>query len=266
VDIRHFFMRRTDSLRSSISILLLLGIFALAGCNTESNPTGPDNNGTGLHVSTLMCGRSVMQGWFDHWGSDGSKAVTYGSFLLYYGALWSPPDIIDSVQWQLNNVATDGEWVIFFKLCFVDFNGSSMESAGENYARNIDYLNRLYELVVTQRGLKVIFGTALPKVSAYTTDSLIWNHELYNGWIKNFASSHPGDVFVFDMYSVLSDGNGALRNDYAVSPTDSHLNNKAYAALDSAFLPMLEQLNLSGLSSSKTKLKSRKIKPPLRQQ
>jgi hypothetical protein len=258
-------MRKAVSLRFSISIALFLVTLVLAGCNSESNPTGPEGTDTGLHVSTLMCGRSVMQGWFDHWGSDGSKAVTYGSFLLYYGALWSPPDIIDSVQWQLNNVVTGNDWILFFKLCFVDFNGSSQAGAAENYDRNIGYLNSVYDLVVTQRGLKVIFGTALPKVSAYTTDELVWNHSLYNAWIKSFAASHPGEVYVFDMYEVLADSDGSLRTDYAVSPTDSHLNASAYAALDSAFFAMLDQLDLSDISSSKKNINTRRIKPPLRQ-
>jgi len=253
-------MIRNKSLGFPISASLILLSLLLSGCNSESNPTGPENTDTGLLVNNLMCGRSVMQGWFEHWGSDGSRAVPHGSFLLYYGALWSPPDIIDSVQWQLNNVVTGDDWVIFFKLCFVDFVGSSQASAAENYARNIGYLNRVFDLVVAEKGLKVIFATALPKVAAYTTESLVWNHTMYNAWIRNFAASHAGEVFVFDMYAVLADGTGSLRENYAAGATDSHLNEQAYAALDSAFFTMLDQLDLSYRPS----MKSRTLKPPLR--
>ena len=243
---------------------MVAGLF-FSGCETtDTNPTGPDKAGTASQVNILMSGRSIMQGWFSHWGSDGSRAVPHDPYMLYYGALWSPPDIIDSLQWQLNNVVKGNGWTIFFKLCFADFDGSSPESAAENLARNTGYLEKAFNLVVSGKGLPIIFATALPKVRASTTEGLVWNHRAYNQRIKNMAAAHPGEIYVFDIYSILADSEGSLRADYAASPTDSHLNARAYAALDAVFFAMLDETDLSSSTSKRLQMNKKKPQPPLR--
>ncbi len=49
----------------------------------------------GSHHGTevLMMGRSVMGGWFEHWGYDWNEPVTRDGYLLYYREVATPPDI-----------------------------------------------------------------------------------------------------------------------------------------------------------------------------
>jgi len=48
---------------------------------------------------------------------------------------------------------------------------------------------------------------------------------------------------VLDLNTALTDAEGALERGYAVSPGDSHLNDAAYDALDTALLNTLDDLN-----------------------
>lgn len=213
---------------SAIACLLA----AFSGCDSGSsdNPNPPQSG------SILMCGRSVMAGWFYYWGSDTSQPVTLQGRTLYYGELSSPPDIVSSFSSQVGSHA--GVNMAFFKLCFVDFDGSSREAAEANLAQNMSYVEQAYA-VCSSAGISMMIGNALPMVSQDTSSDLVWNHRQYNAFVNTFASQHS-NCSVFDFYGVLADSNGALKAGYASSSEDSHPNGSAYAALTANFEAMLK--------------------------
>jgi hypothetical protein len=95
--------------------------------------------------------------------------------------------------------------------------------------------------VVVQYGYPLILGNALPRVAIYTDQHLISEHKQYNQYLQSLQSQHPGQVFVFDMYSVLTDSvTGALKSNYTDDPTDAHPNAAGYTALDTPFFNFLE--------------------------
>jgi hypothetical protein len=188
-------------------------------------------------VSIIMMGRSVMGGWFSHWGGS---PFLQGRFSLRYHEVQPPPDIVASAYTFLDTVVFIQLPVIFFKLCFVDFVGGDSASAQENLDRNFNYVDSVYA-EASRRGLKVTAGNALPQVANATDRWLVWNHRQYNQRLVALAGQHPDSLAVFDMYSVLSDANGNLEPAYATGPDDSHPNDAGYAALDSTFFPFLEQ-------------------------
>ncbi len=211
-------------------ILPLILMVSLGGCHKG------DNNTAGFSGKILMLGRSVMGGWFEHWGDY--SHVQKDGYDLYYGEMQSPPAIVNSAISRMDSQGVDSKWIVFFKLCFVDFYGGSQQEAQENLARNKEYVREVYEQVKS-RGAILIVGNALPQVCEYTTSYLKWNHSQYNAWLEEMARENEG-FYVFDMYSVLVNSKGCLRSDYSVSPYDSHLNDKAYSALDAKFFPFLK--------------------------
>lgn len=190
----------------------------------------------------LMLGRSVMGGWFQHWGSDTSSPVGREGFTLYYGELSSPPEIVDSAKAKIDEYS-DKTQIVFFKLCFVDFDSGSRSEARENLSRNKEYVENVYQYVVKERGKKLIIGNALPMVENYTNSDLVWNHREYNKWLGEFAQAHPGEVYIFDQYSILADSEGNLKREYAIDAEDSHPNDAAYSALDNPFFSLLKTLD-----------------------
>lgn len=186
----------------------------------------------------LMFGRSVMEGWFIHWRSDTSTSVKKEGYTLEYRELTSPPEIVESFRRQINNLSTDEKPVIFFKFCFDDFQGGSKEEAEENLAENKKYIEEVYK-ISSQKGLRLIIGNALPRVSEYKTSYLKWNHREFNEWLFDFQTQHPDDIFIFDMYNQLTDSSGNLKAEFTNDPSDSHPNDAGYKALDEAFLAFL---------------------------
>jgi len=203
-------------------------------------PAGPFQFFTGDTTApaamVYMLGRSVMGGWFSHWGGS---PHTYDRFTLEYHEVQSPPDIVASAQAIIDSLTLCDQPVLFFKLCFVDFVGGDSMSAQENLDRNVNYVDSVYA-AATGRGLKMIAGNALPQVANATDQWLVWNHRQYNQRLLDLAAQHPGTLEVFDMYSVLADGSGNLKSGYATGTDDSHPNEAGYTALDSAFFPFLE--------------------------
>ena len=187
-------------------------------------------------VMVYMLGRSVMGGWFSHWGGS---PHTRDRFTLEYHEVQSPPDIVASARTVIDSLTMCEQPVLFFKLCFVDFVGGDSASAQENLDRNTGYVDSVYA-AAHQRGLKMIAGNALPQLANATDQWLVWNHRLYNQRLLDLAAQHPDSLAVFDMYGVLSDANGNLKPAYASGPDDPHPNEAGYTALDSAFFPFLE--------------------------
>jgi hypothetical protein len=203
-------------------------------------PAGPfqfftgDTSAPGAMV--YMLGRSVMAGWFSHWGGS---PYTQGRFTLEYHPVQPPPDIVLSTQAIIDSLTLCDLPVLFFKLCFVDFVGGDSLAAQENLDRNVGYVDSVYA-AAARRGLEMIAGNALPQVASATDQWLVWNHRQYNQRLLDLAAQHPDTLHVFDLYSVLADSSGNLKPGYATSGDDSHPNEAGYAALDSAFFPFLE--------------------------
>ena len=196
------------------------------------------NTGTDTAPAAMvyMLGRSVMAGWFSHWGGS---PYTRDRFTLEYHEVQSPPDIVASALAIVDSLLLCDQPVLFFKLCFVDFVGGDSLTAQENLDRNVGYVDSVYA-AASRRGLKMIAGNALPQVANASDAWLVWNHRQYNQRLLDLAAQHPDTLAVFDFYSVLADGSGNLKSGYASGPDDSHPNDAGYAALDSAFFPFLE--------------------------
>lgn len=193
-------------------------------------------------IGVLMLGRSVMGGWFEHWGSDTSSPVKREGFTLYYGELNTPPEIVNSAEEKVGEYS-DKIQIVFFKLCFDDFESGSRSEAKENLSQNKEYVEEVYQIMVKENGFKLIIGNALPKVKNYTNSDLVWNHREYNKWLDEFAQKHPGEVYIFDQYSILSTSEGNLKKEYAIDVEDSHPNDAAYSALDGFFFALLRTLD-----------------------
>jgi hypothetical protein len=205
----------------------------LASQLSVSFSTGVD---TAPSAMVYMLGRSVMAGWFTHWGGS---PYTHDRFSLEYHAVDSPPGIVTSAQATIDSLVLCDQPVLFFKLSFHDFVGRDSLTAQQNLDRNVGYVDSVYA-AATRRGLKVIAGNALPQVANATDQWLVWNHRQYNQRLLDLAAQHPDALVVFDLYSVLADSAGNLKSGYATSGDDSHPNDAGYTALDSAFFPFLE--------------------------
>ena len=204
-------------------------------------PNGPFQFNTGdtsaPPAMVYMLGRSVMAGWFTHWGGS---PYTHGRFTLEYHAVQPPPDIVASAQATIDSLILCDQPVLFFKLCFVDFVGGDSLAAQANLDQNVGYVDSVYA-AARRRSLKMIVGNALPQVVTATDQWLVWNHRHYNQRLLDLAAQHADTLRVFDLYSVLADSAGNLNPACATGANDSHPNDAAYTALDSAFFPFLEQ-------------------------
>ncbi|GEM_PF-1003161 len=204
--------------------------FAAAASFTTGDTSAPP-------VMVYMLGRSVMGGWFNHWGGS---PYFHDRFTLEYHEVQPPPDIVTSAQAIIDSLTLCEQPVFFFKLCFVDFTGGDSASAQENLDRNFSYVESAY-VAAHQRGLQTIAGNALPQVAGATDQWLVWNHRQYNQRLIDLAAQHPDSLAIFDLYGVLADSDGNLKQAYASGPDDSHPNEAGYTALDSAYFPFLEQ-------------------------
>lgn len=182
-----------------------------------------------------------MGGWFRHWTGDTSKPYDKNGFTLYYLEIDGPDGIMVSVKSRVEENKSKGN-IVFFKLCFVDFNGDDRDSARSNLKRNEGYVQKAYDLIVKQDDKKLIIGNALPQIKKDTTDDLVWNHREYNKWIADFAAAHPGQVYVFDEYGLLSDSKGILKSGYETASDDSHPNDTGYSALDAPLFDLLKSI------------------------
>lgn len=179
-----------------------------------------------------MLGRSVMGGWFEHWGN--SNYVSKNRYELFYGQMNTPPDIVNSAISRINQRNIDATWAVFFKFCFVDFDVYDQNEANQRLNELKNYVEQIRQEVRTKRNAYLIIATALPEVSLNTYQYIKWLHQQYNEWVKQIASS-DSRIEIFDMYSVLVNSNGFLKSNYASGPDDAHLNNTAYNSLDQKF-------------------------------
>ncbi|MDP2183023.1 MAG: SGNH/GDSL hydrolase family protein [Actinomycetota bacterium] len=186
----------------------------------------------------LMLGRSVMRGWFDYWEWDGEDPVLDRDYAFYYAELASPPDIGKSAAGYIAQVP-DGT-VVFFKLCFVDFEANSSADVSARLKENVGYARQVVK-ATKGRDITLVLGNALPRVTGETTRELVDLHKKYNAELDKLAEGNK-NVHVFDLYGTLVSQGGALPKGLAVSPEDSHLNGVGYAVLDEEFFPFLGKL------------------------
>lgn len=184
--------------------------------------------------TVYMCGRSVLGGWFDHWGwdYDPGNPVRFGRHYLVYRGMNVPPGIAGTAADAAHEAAEAGSRTIFFKLCFADFSGGGEDGARENLLGNQEIIRDVVESAVEEEGLTLILGNALPTVREYTDDWLVWNHREYNRFLDELAGDSGGGIIVLDLYGTLATPEGWLLPQYAADPYDSHLSGAAYDALD----------------------------------
>jgi hypothetical protein len=246
---------------TSMALLAALTACALFGCGggsgyteTEGPPTGDgafsSGGDDGTHGSgalgedldaVCMCGRSVLGGWFEHWGwgYDPEEPVRFGSYYLFRHEMDSPPDIVNSAREAARAASRRGDEIMFFKLCFEDFAGGDEYGAQENLDANERIVREVAGAAVNGEGLMLILGNALPMVREYTDEWLVWNHREYNCYVEDLAGEYGGRVIILDLYGTLSSPGGWLRPEYAADPYDSHLNEAAYRALDAKLVEVL---------------------------
>lgn len=231
-------MRRMCAL---LAILLLAGV--LFGCESAEAPAGaspgaespaPDD----ASAQVLVLGRSVMTGWMAHWGGDAATPVNWEGYEISFREIEGPPGIADSAAAAIAEAPAGS--AVLFKFCFVDFNGVEYDNELDSY---LEYVAEVAD-AAEARGVSLILGTALPKVSGETTPELVEEHREFAARLKEFATDRRArgqDVVVLDLNAVLADDDGALRDRFAVSADDSHLTDAAYDALDEALLPLLDE-------------------------
>jgi hypothetical protein len=225
--------------------LVLLAIFLLsaclaAGCGNEQQPPAeeesstleepaPATTPTGDPSGTVtMNGRSVMGGWMEHWGYDWSGPVEKDGYTFDYREL-DGSDLAGSFANNVSDLPAGS--TAFFKLCFVDFDGSNLAER----EREVE------EVISTARGkgLKLILGNALPVRRQDGTPELLREYEEYNAFLQEKAAADT-DVWVYDFYGTLAGPDGFLDPGYDTG--DSHPNDRAYSDLDSTFFPLLGEV------------------------
>lgn len=233
--------RECSRFRTVAGLLAMCGLIALVGCvpappvdtqEPAAAKTGGAQQPAGAATDVLMLGRSVMGGWFQHWGHDGTSPVEKDGFSLRYREIEGPEGIGRSASEAIREAAPGS--TVFFKFCFVDFAAQDVASARAELERNKGYVDVVVS-AAEERGVKLIIGNALPNVASQTNRYLVKEHRDYNAWLEQVASEHSDTVRIFDEYSVLADADGALKVSYAVGSDDAHLNETAYTAMDEAF-------------------------------
>lgn len=222
--------------------LLVLLVTAVAcaclGCGRSGGERHAVSNGqatappssvpAGASTPVLVNGRSVMQGWMSHWGSDGTGPVEKDGWVFSYKEL-DGGDPAGSFAANVEGLAPGS--IVFFKFCFVDFDGSNLAARESDVDRVIK--------TAKDRRLLLVLGNALPVRKNDGSDDLLREYAEYNGYLKTKASQAAG-LWVYDMYGVLAGADGFLKPGY--DSGDSHPNDEGYAALDPGFFELLNNI------------------------
>ena len=189
---------------------------------------------TAAEKRVIMCGRSVMEGWFEHWGWDwdDSHTVSRSGYTLQHGKHLSGLGEMVGIFSEICDAVPAGtNPVMFFKFCFADFNED-----------NLDQLQNIANQVIQtaqNHGLRLIIGNALPVIEAETNPVIVSEHRAYNAWLVERAKQ-TSNVWIYDMYGVLSNSAGALKPEYQTG--NSHPNDAGYNALDTTYFPFLDSV------------------------
>jgi hypothetical protein len=206
---------------------------------TDAGATDAGAAGASGAGRLLVLGRSVMTGWMAHWGGDASSPTEWNGYTVTFREIEGPPGIGRSAAEAISS-AEPGT-VVLFKFCFVDFNGGEWDSELDTYMQHV---TRAAD-AARDRQTPLIIGTALPKVAGETTPELIAEHRAFGERLAAFVADRRTagqTIAVLDLNRVLVGADGGLLPGYAVSPDDSHLNESAYDALDTALKAVLAEL------------------------
>jgi hypothetical protein len=239
-------MLRASAIAGVLSVLLL--VLVSAGCGdaattadvaVEVPETGSEAGSLPIdRGSVLVLGRSVMTGWMAHWGGDASTTAVFDGHEVQFREIEGPPGIAQSAVEAMGSAPVGS--TVLFKYCFVDFNGGDYAGELDAYMRDIE---RVAD-EANRRGLRLILGTALPKVRGESTPELVAEHREFGARVERFVGQRRAAgqaVAVLDLNAVLTDDDGALDRRFAVSGDDSHLNETAYDTLDEALRPLLAE-------------------------
>jgi hypothetical protein len=231
-------------LRKQAVLLLVLVVslsLAAAGCGKKEETTKEAGDKTTVEKvqkeeaastpngnAVLMNGRSVMEGWMQHWGYDWEGPVEKNGYSLDYKEL-NAEDMAGSFRDNVSELP-DGS-AVFFKFCFADFNGENLSELESTVDEVID--------VAREKDLKLIIGNALPMNEGGGSKELVSEYEKYNAFLEKKAAENPG-VWIYDFYSVLAGPDGLLKPEYDTG--DSHPNDDAYTELDRTFFQLLDQI------------------------
>lgn len=171
-----------------------------------TNTPGPGEGESLVHI----CGRSVLEGWFEHCGRDHDpeKPVAFRGHRLLFHETESTPGIADNALRVMEGMEP-GE-ALFFRLRFEDFASGDGDTARSNLEDSqgiVDMVTR----AALYRGLVVLPGNSFPTVAEYTDPWLAWNHRQYNHHLERLASEYPGQVGVVGLYGVLASPDGSPR-------------------------------------------------------
>jgi hypothetical protein len=212
-------------------VLVVSLSLAAAGCGKKKEKTNVEREekeeaAEASHgKAVLMNGRSVMQGWMQHWGYKWEGPVEENGYSLDYKEL-DAEDMAGSFRDNISGLPAGS--VVFFKFCFADFNGENLN----------ELENTVDEVIATARekGIKLIIGNALPMNEEGGSKGLVSEYKKYNAFLEKKATENPG-VWIYDFYTVLAGPDGLLKPEYDTG--DSHPNDDAYTALDESFFPLL---------------------------
>jgi hypothetical protein len=118
----------------------------------------------------------------------------------------------------------------FFKFCYVDFPVSEQEwqARFNDLTRTVVAAHE----ITRKRKIKLIIGNSLPLQKP--SKATLQLQKKYNVWLQEFAMTNT-DIMVFDLFGILTDKNGRLKDELARSEDDNHPNDSAFSLLDKAF-------------------------------
>ncbi len=122
--------------------------------------------------------------------------------------------------------------VIVFKHCFPssniqkDLDSADIDSDYKSLANyKLQYL-ALREKLHQFPNTRFIVWTGAVQVKNKITEAEAERARVFYNWVKNTWDLPDDNIFVWDFYQLQTDGNLYFNNEYAISPTDSHPNEK----------------------------------------
>ncbi len=220
-----------------VVLLLVGGALACTGCGgskPESGEAGGDQTAPAAQTeaargTVTMNGRSVMEGWMSHWGYTGEGTVASNGYAFDYREL-DGERIVSSFTSNVDGLEPGS--VVFFKFCFVDFNGENLEERERQVEEVIS--------AALDRQLRLIIGNALPVREQDGSEGMLSEYRAFNAFVAEKAAGHPGSVWAYDFYGVLAGSDGWLKPEYQTE--DSHPNDVAYSELDKSFFTLLDEI------------------------
>jgi hypothetical protein len=242
------------------TILSLIALLGPAGCGKDQaqetdagsktwsikvdEQVGKDTNAPVPIGSKVinMCGRSVLGGWFYHWGWQGDPATpaAFAGWNLYYHEVESPPGIVNGARQVIREAGPGG--IVFFKLCFADFAGGDRQTAEANLEFNKGIVDEVVQASRQQPGLVLLLGNALPVVQSSCDQWMVENQRAYNDYLESLTAISSVRIAIVDLYGTLATPEGYLDPRYASDPYDSHPNQDGYDALDPVLRAVLTTL------------------------